>query len=71
MTKQKQVEAVEDFQTKEKKKRSVRAAKREKANQEQQAGKTLKEQEIMAQTQHLIRDQLCLHADAQFFGFKP
>jgi hypothetical protein len=24
----------------------------------------------MAQSQRLIRDQLCLHADAQFFGFK-
>jgi len=26
---------------------------------------------MLDQTSRVIRDQLCLHADAQFFGFKP
>ena len=37
------IELIEDFQLKEKKKRQVKAAKRQKAVEEQQAGKTLKE----------------------------
>ena len=62
--------SLEDMRKKNKKKRVDRQTKRSKSKT-QQYGLTLKEQEAEYLAQKQLAEQICLNADAHFFGFAP
>ena len=61
--------SLEEMRVKKKRKRSERAAKRK--SKTQQDGMTSKEQEAELMAQKQLADQMCMQADAHFFGFAP